>query len=136
MEQETISCMELFILFPHIFIECRNREKNFVLNYFQIYKKAGDNNLLYVYKLKIYTSMFYITFDWTKKKKENDEKSSFYLDYQNMNYLFSRPQSFNILRPSSVLLTDYPRKPSRSVNVNKRQAAKGSKTLPALRNQR
>ena len=47
----------------------------------------------------IYTSMFYIPFDWEKKKlQENDQKSFLYLNYQNTNYLHSRCQNVNILR--------------------------------------
>ena len=40
-----------------------------------------------------------------KKLTQNDEKSFFYFDYQNLSYLYSRPRHVNILLPSSEFLT-------------------------------
>ena len=42
-----------------------------------------------------------------KRLTQNDEKSFFYFDYQNLSYLYSRPQHVNILLPSFEFLTDY-----------------------------
>ena len=42
-----------------------------------------------------------------KKLTQNDEKSFVYFDYQDVSYLYSRPQHVNILYPSSEFLTDY-----------------------------
>ena len=40
-----------------------------------------------------------------KKLTQNDEKLFFYFHYQNLSYLYSRPQHVHILLPSSEFLT-------------------------------
>ena len=77
--------MELFILFPNIFIECfRNVVETqkqifslFILQY-KKKKKTGDHNLACVLELEIiYNSMLYIRFHWKKKYKKTTRNHRF-----------------------------------------------------------